>query len=169
MMHRYKGGPLGLEIAQALAGLLENLDGTDRAFAIVGVNSLSRRGIDAFKPSAKVSEFTLIQLCAKRLTWLGHVCEPKEKRLHIEIGAADDDGPTAAHPDLINLSLTQLEPRADAERVIARVGDVEKMMRRLCLFGRSWLRRADVHAAIHLHGIGADAFAAPRKARGKLD
>ena len=78
-----------------------------------------------------------------------------DQRIHIQARAARHDRDHAAAQDILRCSVRQLDIPRDGKR-LARVTDIQQMMRHAAALRLGRLGCADVHPAVDLHGIGRD-------------
>ena len=105
-----------------------------------------------------VTAFQDLPLADRDRGWDG---DAAEKRVRRWAGATDEPRERAPRPDLVQgrAGITLEEREAVS---LVRPGDVEQVMRHARAVGRGRLRRADVHAAVHLAAVRVHDFAAQR-------
>lgn len=155
--------PLLLKDADGFAGELVYFEGTNDAFLIVGVDAGGGLGIDLGKSLMKGGEAGLGDFGAKLVAdggiGAGAFEQAVEEGFDVHGRAADgDDGPALGRDDGDCLS-SQIQKTVHAEG-FGGLDDVDQMPGDLLSFFERGLGRADVHAAINLHGINTYDFAA---------
>jgi hypothetical protein len=140
------------------SGLFVHLKRAARANQIARKNLGGSVRIDLLQPTvqsrdAKGGSLGLMARSDRRIRrW--RVEEPCTQGAKIESRAAHDDSRTATAVDIVEHRAGLRGPGRRMER-LARIDEVEQMVRAACLFLARGLASANVHPAIDLHGVAA--------------
>ncbi len=151
------GVPGGAEARGGLAGEAGDFDGADESAPVMGVDGGGEGGVDGLEFAEEVWEGGGLEGGAEVGSGCGGVPEAFDPGFEVEAGAAAEDGGEAAGMDRGDGLVGEFEEAGGAEGFTG-VGDVEEVVRDEGAFGRGRFGRADVHAAIDLHGVEGDDF-----------
>lgn len=154
--------PLILKGADGPAGELEDFEGADDAFLVVGVDASGGLGIGLGEAAMEGGQTNGGDLGPETLAnggvGAGAFEEAVEQGLDIHGGAADGDDGFAATLNIGGGLMGEVEELIDAEG-LRGLDDVDQMAGDLPSLLERRLGGADVHAAVNLHGIDADDLA----------
>lgn len=146
---------------EGLAGDLDDFEGPDDPAAVAGQDGPARLGVGGGQPGVQRAGAVLGQLRLQRGPYVGvraGELQGVDGALHIEPGAADQDGRAAGGEQPVDLGAGQPLVLGDAGG-LRDVPDVQQVVRDGSAFGERQLRGADVHAPVELHGVGIDHLA----------
>ncbi len=164
--------PFILEVGEAAAGELVDFNGADGAFMVVGVDPGGGFGVDLFEACSAFFRGHGLQVSAEFGVRLGAVEESFEEGLYIKVCPPHHYRPGPPGPpelDFGNCSLGGGEPGIDAEAVVVGIDEVKEVMGSEGLFFSGGFGGPDIHFAVDLHGIGADALSAFGEGVGEID
>ena len=156
-----RGGFRGLGGGERPAGEFDDFECPDGAARIVGFDNGGGLRIEDFQMvvegcDADVGKFFLPVLSH---LWVGGGKLPVvDEGLHVEHGAADEDGEFPAGHDVCDGGDGEVLVVGDGGG-FGDVPDVEQMVGNAGTFGDGEFGGADVHASVELHGVNVDNFA----------
>ena len=89
--------------------------------------------------------------------------------LDVKICSAHHNGVLPTCMNRFNGNLRAVHPVRHRERTAVRIGNINHVVRHAAALFQGWLGRTDVHAAVHLHAVRADALAAARHGERQLN
>ena len=117
----------------------------------VELRELAEHGLAAY---LVIAALELRPAGAARLGAVAEV-EPADERVDVKPRAADDNRELPAREDIPHGGVRRLDIARNAP-LLVRLGDVYQVVRRGGELVRRRLGRADVHAAVELHGVAGD-------------
>jgi hypothetical protein len=151
--------PLRHKGTERAAGELMDLQCADDA-PFVGEPAGGHRihGLEAGQQrSGALGRQVILKLLPQRRICSGEF-QDVQRRAHVQPGTPGEDGAFAACVDVRDGGPCLLLEPGDAG-FLGHIQDVQEMVPHSPAFGQGDFRRADVHAAVELHGIGVDDFA----------
>jgi len=164
--HMWRRVPLPLMLRERATRERMHFKRADQAPRIVPVNARSGSGIDLLQLRMKRIRSKCLQASAEFGIRRRTLEQSRQECLHIEVGAANNDGGSPVCSECGEQVAGSVQPVLDGEPRGMRIRDVDEMVRDLCAQRAGGFRRADVHAAVDLHGVGSEDLGARDTARG---
>jgi len=137
---------------------LRHLEGANRAPPIVDMDSTGSFGVDGRQSAAKDLQGFLLKRGTNGLIGPRKRRQPVDECANVEVGTTNHDRQPAACVYVGDRLPRTSQPVSNRRFVPMWIGDVDHVVRNCLALHTRCLRRANVHALVHLHRIGADDF-----------
>ena len=152
-------GPIGPLGGKWLAGEPDDFNGADDPARIAPVDFGEGGRVPLFQFAEQIRQRQRFQLGAKSGVGGRRVTDAIKKGLEIKAGAAAENRQTTARTDFVNCGMRKAGKLSRVERGVD-ISDINQVMGEAATFGGGRFGRPDVQAAINLHRIDGNDFAA---------